>query len=61
MTRAGRLSLGQGVSAAAIRPTETRCRISSHVVASNQFRGPGLRCVIRGISVQSGAMRTFAP
>ena len=43
MTRAGRLSLGQGVSAAAIRPTETPCGISSHVVASSQFRGPGLR------------------
>ena len=32
-----------GVSAAAIRPTETPCRISSHVVASSQFREPGLR------------------
>ena len=33
-----------GVSAAAIRPTETPCcGISSHVVASSQFRGPGLR------------------
>ena len=43
MTRAGRLLLGQGVSAAAIRPTESPCGISSHVVACNQFRGPGLR------------------
>ena len=32
-----------GVSAAAIRPTETPCGISSHVVDSSQFRGPGLR------------------
>ena len=44
MTRAVRLSLGQAwVSAAAIRPTETPCGISSHVVVSSQFRGPGLR------------------
>ena len=43
ITRASKLSLGQGVPAAAIRPTETSCGISSHVVASNQFRGPGLR------------------
>ena len=32
-----------GVSAAAIRPTETPCGISSHGVASSQFGGPGLR------------------
>ena len=34
-----------GVSAAAIRPTETPCGISSHVVASSQFRGPDADCL----------------
>ena len=35
----------EGVSAAAIRPTETPCGISSHVVASSQFRGPDADCL----------------
>ena len=43
MTRARKLSLGQGVSAAAIRLTQTLCGISRHVVTSSPFRGPGLR------------------
>ena len=34
-----------GVSAAAIRPTETPCGTSSHVVASSQFRGPDADCL----------------
>ena len=43
MTRAGGLSLGQESLRRQSGRPRPRCGISSHGVASSQFRGPGLR------------------